>query len=138
MCCCFRPTPAVCCRVLLQHRHGALSLQLRRCFLCLKRTGLAPSSPLPPPPPPPTRCTGHDEVKSVICSISPSWVGLFVDEFNQALAKIVKVKDLDVQNFDGPLDFRVHAIPILQRVIQVLLCVLDAALQLCITHLCLP
>lgn len=55
---------------------------------------------------------------------------LFVDEFNQALAEVIKVKDLDVQNFDGPLDFRVHTIPFLQRIVQVLLGVLDATLQL--------
>lgn len=54
---------------------------------------------------------------------------LLVDEFDQALAKVIKVKDLDVQNFDGPLDLIVHAIPILQRVTQVLLRVLDSPLQ---------
>lgn len=55
---------------------------------------------------------------------------LLVDELNQTLAQVVEVKDLDIQNFDGPLDLRVHAVAILQGVVQVLLRVLDAALQL--------
>ena len=74
----------------------------------------------------------------VICFISIfffSFPSLFVDEFHQALAEVIKVKDLDVQNFDGPLDFGVHAVPVLQGVIQVLLRVLDAALQVRIAHL---
>lgn len=46
---------------------------------------------------------------------------LLVDQFKQALTEVVKVKDLDVQNFNGPLDFSVHAVPFPQGVIQVLL-----------------
>ena len=46
---------------------------------------------------------------------------LFVDQFKQALTEVVEVKDLDVQNFNGPLDFSIHAVPFPQRAIQVLL-----------------
>lgn len=65
----------------------------------------------------------------------PSLLLLLVDEFHQTLAQVVEVKDLDVENFNGPLDFRVHAVAVLQGVVQVLLRVLDAALQLGIAHL---
>lgn len=83
------------------------------------------------------------------CCLYPRWLWqnlelfhlflsfLFVDEFNQALAEVIKVKDLHVQNSDGPLDFSVHAVPFLQRVIQLLFRVLDATLHLGITHFCL-
>lgn len=46
---------------------------------------------------------------------------LFVDQFKEALTEVVQVKDLDVQDFNGPLDFSVHAVPFAQTVIQVLL-----------------
>lgn len=60
---------------------------------------------------------------------------LFVNKFNKALAEVIKVKDLDVQNFYGSLDLSIQAIPVLQRVTQVLLRVLDATFQVRVSHL---
>ena len=42
---------------------------------------------------------------------------LFVNKFNKALAEVIEVKDLDIQNLYRPVDLSIHTIPILQRII---------------------
>lgn len=114
---------------LLQHRHGVsfpapevvLVLEEDRapapsCF-CVLLAGKAPCHLFH---------LSHGFHFAAFCFSPPPF--LFVNKFNKALAEVVKVKDLDVQYFYGPLDLGIHAISFLQRVAEVLLCVLDAAL----------
>jgi len=60
--------------------------------------------------------------------------GSFIDELHQALAEVVEVKNLDVEDLDCSLDLVVHAVPVLQSVVQILLKVLDTPLQIRIAH----
>lgn len=55
------------------------------------------------------------------CGVRQSTLVLFTDELEEALAQVVQVKDLDVQDLDGPLDLSVHAVALVQGVTQVLL-----------------
>lgn len=61
-------------------------------------------------------CLVHRKCQRVLLTVALWWVVffLFVNEFDQALAEVIEVKNLDVQNFNDPLNLSIHTIPFLQ------------------------